>query len=249
MAGLTLTLLGPPSLARDGAPIRLRSRKCIALLAYLAATGKGHTRAHLATLLWPESDGARAQASLRYTLWLLRKSLGDAWLAADRETVSLDRAGAQAVDIVRFRHLLGRSRAHGHPSGEACSRCLDTLTQAVGLYQSDFMAGFTLRDSAEFDDWQSLETKALRQELAGALEHLAHGHAAQGEAEVGIAHAQRWVALDPLHEPGHRCLMRLYAEYGQRSDAVRQYRTCLRVLRDELGVPPDGETTALYQAI
>src|SRR5581483_3635359 len=36
---------------------------------------------------------------------------------------------------------------------------------------------------------------------------------------------------------------------GQRAAAVRQYQECVRILEAELGVPPEGETTALYEAI
>jgi tetratricopeptide (TPR) repeat protein len=43
--------------------------------------------------------------------------------------------------------------------------------------------------------------------------------------------------------------MELYAGSGQRSMALRQYRTCVKVLEQELGVPPLEETTALYEAI
>jgi hypothetical protein len=36
------------------------------------------------------------------------------------------------------------------------------LAEAVQLYRDDFLAGFTLHDSASFDDWQRLQTEALR---------------------------------------------------------------------------------------
>jgi DNA-binding SARP family transcriptional activator len=72
---LTLTLFGSPALADDGVPLRLRSRKCMALLAYLAVTGRAHGRASLAVLFWSESDPKHAHAGLRYTLSWLRKAL------------------------------------------------------------------------------------------------------------------------------------------------------------------------------
>ena len=45
----------------------------MAFLAYLATTGRAHSREALATLLWPEQDESRGRASLRYTLWTLKK--------------------------------------------------------------------------------------------------------------------------------------------------------------------------------
>jgi len=249
MGELTLTLLGPPCLAEDRVPLHLRSRKCIALLGYLAVTTSIHSRARLATLFWPELDSKRAHAGLRYTLSWLRKALQNRWLVVDRETIRLDEGSLAAVDVAQFRELLARCRAHGHLGDEICPECLPVLDQAVELCQGEFMAGFTLRDSPGFDEWQSLEAEALRRELAGALERLAEGYTAQGDVERGIAHARRWLELDPLHEPAHRCLMRLYAGCGRRSDAVQQVEACERLLREELGVSPDPETIALSEAI
>jgi tetratricopeptide (TPR) repeat protein len=111
------------------------------------------------------------------------------------------------------------------------------------------MAGFGLRDSAAFDDWQFFQSESLRRELAGALERLARGRGALGEWEPAIAHARRWLALDTLHEPAYRLLMQLYAWSDQRAAALRQYRECVRILGEELGVAPLEETTAIYQAI
>jgi len=249
MSELTLSLLGSPCLARDGAPIHLRSRKCIALLAYLAVTGVSHARARLTALFWPESDTRRALGALRYTLWLLRKALQDAWLVVEREAIGLDGRERAAVDVIVYRDLLAQCRTHGHPAQETCPACRPLLAEAVDLYQGHYMAGFTLRDSPEFDDWQRFEAQALRQEQAVALERLAQICAAQGDTEAAIACAQRRVALDALHEPTHRYLMRLYALSGQRATALRQYETCEAVLRTELGEPPERATTSLHQAI
>jgi ABC-type oligopeptide transport system substrate-binding subunit len=111
------------------------------------------------------------------------------------------------------------------------------------------MAGFTLRDCPGFDEWQFFQSEGLRHELASALERLVRGHSAQGAYEPAIPYARRWLALDPLHEPVHRQLMQLYTWAGQRALALRQYGECERVLQEELGVPPEEETTQLYQAI
>jgi predicted ATPase len=111
------------------------------------------------------------------------------------------------------------------------------------------MAGFGLRDSVAFDDWQFFQSESLRKELAGVLERLARGRGALGEWEAAIAHARRWLAMDTLHEPAHRMLMALYAWSDQRAAALRQYRECVRVLDQELGVAPLVETTLLYRAV
>lgn len=111
------------------------------------------------------------------------------------------------------------------------------------------MAGFTLRDSPNFDEWQHFQTESLRRELAEALARLVRGQGMQTDFQAAIPYARRWVALDPLHEPAHRQLMELYARAGQRAAALHQYQECVRLLQEELGVPPAVETTALAERI
>jgi diguanylate cyclase (GGDEF)-like protein len=249
MSRLSLYLLGPPRIERDGKPVQIRRRKAIALLAYLAVTGRAHSRDALATLLWPEQSQSRARAGLRTALADLRAALGDGWLEADRETVCLTEDQAPWLDARAFRDLLAACQAHEHASLEACTTCLDVLSEASSLYHDDFLAGFTLPDSPAFDEWQFFESQGLRDELALVLEQLALAHGRHGEHEQAINYARRWVALDPLHEPAQRCLMRLYAGSGQRAAALRQYEACVRMLEAELGVPPGEETAELGRSI
>jgi predicted ATPase/DNA-binding SARP family transcriptional activator len=244
----TISLLGAPRIEHDGVPIEVDTRKATALAAYLAVTRRGHTRDALAGLLWPEYNQTRARAALRRTLSSLGKARQEGWLLTDRESVDLahDDIG---VDVVRFEALLAECKLHGHPVSEVCPSCLPPLTEAVELYRDDFMAGFGLRDSVAFDDWQFFQSESLRRELAGALERLARGRGALGEWEAAVAHARRWLSLDVLHEPAHRMLMILYAWSDERAAALRQYRECVRILDQELGVAPLEETTLLYREI
>ena len=248
MPELRVAVLGPPRLELDGAAVEVDTRKAIALLAYLAVTGERHGREALAGLLWPEYDEAHARAALRRTLSALNKGLRGGWLATDRTSIALDRADLW-LDLARFHALLAECGAHGHPLAETCPACLAPLREAAALHRGDFLAGFALRDADGFEDWQRLQAESLRRELAGVLERLVEVQATAGRWQDAIADGHRWLALDPLHEPAHRQLMRLYAWSGQRGAALRQYRACVRVLDRELGVAPLEETTALYQTI
>jgi DNA-binding SARP family transcriptional activator len=249
MSRLKFYLLGPPRLECDGATLEFNMRKNVALIAYLAVTGHSHTREALVALLWPELEPSRARAGLRRNLSVLRKMLDGEWLAVERETIGLDPTADAWLDVDRFHRLLQAWQEHGHPQDELCPDCLTALAEAVELCQGDFMAGFTLRDSAAFDEWQFFQTEGLRQELASALERLVCGHTAHGDYDAAISYARRWLALDPLHEPVHRQLMQLYAWSGQRAAALRQYAECERVLHEELGLDPGEETSRLYEAI
>ncbi len=249
MPQLNLFLLGPPRLEREGHLVEVDTRKAIALMAYLAVSGESHSRDALATLLWPDYDQTHARGALRRTLSALNKALAGEWLEVDRETIGLNPNVPLWLDVAEFQRRLKSCRSHNHPADTTCADCLATLTEAAALYRDDFLAGFTLRDSPDFDEWQYFQTESLRRELAGALESLVHCHTLRQEFEPAIAFARRWLALDPLHEQAHRELMRLYAWAGQRGAALRQYRECVRILDQELGVPPLDETTQLYTTV
>jgi predicted ATPase/DNA-binding SARP family transcriptional activator len=251
MSRLALFLLGSPRIERDGVLINVDTRKAIALLAYLTVTHQRHSRDVLASLLWPEYDQTNARGALRRTLSTLNKALAGNWLDIERDTISLDSRSSSNfwLDVDHFYNLLDKCRTHGHPASETCPACVSPLSEAVTLYRDDFLAGFSLRDSPTFDDWQFFQADSLRHDLTAALERLVSCYSAMGDFKPAIAYARRWLALDRLHEPAHRILMQLYAWAGQRGAALHQYRECVQVLEQELGVAPLEATTQLYQAI
>lgn len=149
----------------------------------------------------------------------------------------------------QFHDCLTACETRGHPPTETCPDCIPLLEEAVALYRDHFLAGFTLRDSLAFDEWQFFQTEELKDQLASALVRLARHYASQGDFEPAVTRGRRWLALDPLHEPAHRHLMALYAQSGQRSAALRQYETCRDLLTKELRVEPSEETVALCERI
>jgi DNA-binding SARP family transcriptional activator len=248
MPRLAVRLLGPPIAELDGVPIEVDTRKATALLAYLAVTERPHARDSLAALLWPDYDQTSARAALRRTLSTLRKALSGGWVVTQGDLIGLDRDELW-LDTERFHSLAAPRADHAHPPSDPCVDCLTALEEALRLYRDNFLAGFSLRDSPEFDDWQSLQAEALRRELAEALDRLIAGYIAQEDYAMAVRQTQRRLALDPLHEPAHRTLMLLYAWTGERGAALRQYRDCVRTLDEELGVAPLEDTAQLYHAI
>ncbi|MFN2490916.1 MAG: BTAD domain-containing putative transcriptional regulator [Actinomycetota bacterium] len=249
MSRLSLRLLGSPRIERDGVALRVDTRKATALLVYLAVTDDEHSRDSLALLLWPDYDEARARAALRRTLSVLHKGLAGTSLRIDRAKIALEREYLW-LDVALFRQLLAGCAEHrsGGPS-KGCASCAEALTEAVELYRGDLLTGFTLRDSAPFDDWQIFHAEELRRELAAGLSTLVASLADSGDFARAIHYATRWVALNPLQEAAHQELMKLFTGRGERSAALRQYRECVAVLERELGVPPLEATTELYHAI
>lgn len=249
MARLNLYLLGTPRVELDGKAVDLSRRKVLALLIHLAMTRQTQRRDGLATLFWSQSGQAAARASLRRELHTLTNAIGEGWIASDREHVALADHAAIWLDVDAFREQINAYSHHCHTADQACDACLESLHTAVALYQGDFLSGFTLFDSPEFDDWQFFHAESLRRDLANALDALVRLHGGRGEYDRAITYARRWLLLDALHEPAHRELIKLYALSGQQGAALRQYQECTRLLAEELGVEPEAETTSLFEAI
>ena len=210
----------------------------------------------MAALFYPELDQQRARAYLRRDLAVLNTSLARGpdtnsagWLAADRDLVELRRSPSLWLDVDRFRHLAAAGRSHPHSPDTGCAACIPLLTEAADLYTGAFLAGFSLADSAEFDDWQFFQAESLRLELGALLQRLVAGLAEAGSCAAALPYARRWVSLDPLHEIAQRHLIRLYGLEGQTAAALRQYEEFVRLLAEELGAAPEAETTALYEAV
>ncbi|TGQ64174.1 alpha/beta fold hydrolase [Mesorhizobium sp. M00.F.Ca.ET.186.01.1.1] len=231
MERLQLRLLGFPEFRVDGRRIELALRKAAALVIYLAEAGGPVARDVAATLLWPEADAEAARARLRRTLYKIRIAFGAEVISASATSLMLRPPLFVEAD----------SRAFDH----ACDAGL--LTEAADLYRGDYLAGFSMPDCPEFEEWAFFRREALRSRLVQVLERLVDAKIADGEPRDAVVHATRLAALDPLSESAHRHLIRAHLAAGDRAAAERQGETCTRLLRDELGIAPDPATLALLR--
>ncbi len=226
----------------------LKLQKALALLAYLVVSGQPYTREALATLLWPDYDQIGGRGRLRRTLYELNSILASDILTATSDIIRLNDKADVWIDVRAFRQIVQDSLPDG-ASDKLSQKQLQRLEEAAELYSDDFLAGFSLPDAPEFEEWRFFLAEELRRSLAAVLVQLSRAYRQQRAWDQAIQHARRWLALDALHEPAHRLLMRLYASSDRLAAALRQYEQCVQLLQDELGAEPDEETTELYEAI
>lgn len=254
MAHLSLALLGPLRIVLDGQPVSgFAYNKARALLAYLVVEGeRPHHRDALVGLLWPELPDAAARTNLRQALANLREVLGDAtppFLLTTRDSIQFNPASDHDLDVNAFRGLLEACEKHPHRHPKRCRSCAARLAQALNLYRGDFLAEFSVGDSAPFEEWQLRQREWIHQRAMTALTQQANYYEHCGTFERARQSAQRLIELDPWNERAYRQSMRLLARDGQRNAAIAQYETCRRVLERELAVEPEAETSRLYQQI
>ncbi len=249
MACLSLILLGYFQVKLDGKPATgFKSDKVRALLTYLAVEAdRPHRREALAELLWPEWPDRSALSNLRYTLSNLRQAIGDRqasppFLLITHDTIQFNIRSDHWIDTTVFLDLT-------KPARGMVADSIPALEQAVALYQGDFLSGFSIKDSAAFEEWALITREQLHRRMLNVLHRLAILFEQRGEFEQAQTYARRQVELEHWNEEAHQQLMRMLALGGQRSAALAQYAACRRVLADELAVEPSEETMALYQSI
>jgi DNA-binding SARP family transcriptional activator len=192
-------LLGPPRIEIDRRALAINRRKVFALASYLAVTGRTHDRDFLTELSFPDRHRDRAHASLRQTLSILRRLLGKDRVLVSGGSVTL--CGPDLwIDMREFRRLA--SCGHEHSRQGRASEAAAALAAARRLYRGDLMAGFFLKDSPGFEDWQFHEQQNLRMELASILEALVAIDTDRGDLKKALERARAWLDLDPLEEHG-----------------------------------------------
>ncbi len=250
-----------PGLIVDGSghSVALRSRKQLALLAYLVTEHTtAHSRETLLAIFWPDETTPAALNNLRVTLSRLRQlakklepaeTTQPALLIADRRTVQIDPAWVDLADTNRFYRLIESSRQHDHAGRSQCEQCQKLLCQAVQLNQGEFLDGFGLSGCVTFEEWLFMQRERLRLLLLDAYADLAVYAENHGDLTGALDAAQRQIELDPLRESAYRRQMRVLVVQDQRNAALTLFERCRTVLSDELGLDPEPATLALHTQI
>jgi pimeloyl-ACP methyl ester carboxylesterase/DNA-binding SARP family transcriptional activator len=191
------------------------------LLAYLAVTGRPHSRDRLCSMFWPVPDDPRA--ALRWSLTRLRPLLDEPdcpSIVADRESVGLD-LERDTVDILSLRDLVRNGTD---------AILTDTLRQATEALEVDFLEGLDLPDCHEFQSWcigERKETRRLRVRLLTALVNRL------GDVpDEALRHARALSLLAPADEGAQAMLVRLLRAAGRSREAEQQFRSAERRLEE-----------------
>ncbi len=151
-AQFLLRCLGEPGLSSiGGRPIRLRTRKQLALLCFLAMEPRHHSRDELGDLLWPQASRKEARHSLAVAISGLRGKLDRHLFEVSTDRVRL-RPGVIDLDVTRL--------VTGDILGSELEEPLDV---------DGFLLGFELPDALPFAHWRDGEYARLLPNVRDAL--------------------------------------------------------------------------------
>jgi DNA-binding SARP family transcriptional activator len=254
---LHLYALGPPKVRLGEKLVTFPTRKTLALLVYLAIETGAQPREQLAALLWPEASPERSHGSLRNTLDHLQTALRQAsvpgeisYLSVTHNSLSLNPDTPIDFDLRTVERAYALARADRSsrtlPEGSAS---LPLLLSAAACQRGDFLAGFSLGDAPDFDDWVANQREVWHRRLSLILDRLSEIQFAHGEFAGATETASHWITLDALNEIAYRRKMRAHFAAGERGQALETFETCRAILAAELGVEPEPDTAALAERI
>ena len=223
-----MRLFGSLEMPNRVSPPRKPGRKTRALLAYLAATAKPHTRTHLTEMFC--ASAVDPAGSLRWHLSRIRR-LGSDIIETTRHSVAIN--SALTTDVGAF----------------AAAIDVDERVRAVQLYTGDLLDGLTLADAPAFELWLLGERARLRHLFVRVATELLEQQIAENRIDEAIPVAKKMLTHESLHEKIHARLMWLYAQSGQREAALAQFDRCRQLLWDELAVEVSAETRTLHEQI
>ena len=202
------------------------------LTAFLALSGHPVARDHVAATLWPDASEARATGSLRSALWRLRRT-------------------APVVEDVGRRIRLRAGLAIDAAELSAATRAITAAggTMPRSIDQDSFVALVDAEDLLpDWDeDWLVVERERLRHQRLQALERLADALTTAGSAPLAVEAGLAAVRADPYRESARRALISAFIAEGNRSEAVRQFRSYETVLAGDLGIEPSTELEDLVR--
>ena len=203
-----------------------------------------HHRERLAALFWSEYPTTTSRKYLRNALWRLRHALQsvgapvDEYLLISDDSVSLLTPSRYWLDVEVFETTI--TRYQDLSGQESTPEQAAHLEEAVDLYVGDLLEGV-------YEDWCLYDRERLSLLHLNALSKLIVFHELNGTYERGLAYGERILARDHTREKVHRQMMRLHWLLGDRNAALAQYKRCVQVLREDLGIPPMEETRLLYE--
>ncbi len=201
------------------------------VVAYVALHAGPTRRPAIAGALWLDLPEQRAMANLRTALWRLRRP-GPAVIETRGDNLWL--APGIAVDLHEF---TTHARAVIDGTGPADDLRTDLFTGGAELL-GDW-----------YDDWVLIERERMHQLRLSALERLAERLTAAGRYARAAESARAAVEAEPLRESAHRVLIQVHLAQGNRGDALRQYDSYSRLMRDELSLEPSPEMSALVSPL
>ena len=220
-AGLSVRMLGPLTLLRDGSAVELpASRKARALFAYLTLARGPVGRSRLCDLLWDAPNDPRGE--LRWCLSKLRYLFDKPSrirTADDRVALDLEACFVDAVEV-----------ASAVETGPA-TLDIDRLRSLSTLFIGDFLDGLNIDRAPSFAAWLVAQRRRFSACHVAILEQLSLK--LPRDCEEASFFAEKWVEIAPFEQRAHLTLLTAMARQGKLAECEDHLATATRLFESE----------------
>jgi DNA-binding SARP family transcriptional activator len=200
----------------------------------------------LMAALWPEEAPEVAEHKLRVAISALRCSLnrdfvsesGGGYILCKGQAYQLNPSVQLHTDVDEFLTLYQA----GQKASDSEARA-SYYEKACQLYRGPFLV------EDVYAEWSYFRREELMKTYIIMCDKLAEWNLQSQYYEAAAKWASAILQVDRCDEEAHRQLIRAYAAQGRRSEALRQFQQCQRVLSKELGIEPVPETQKLFQML
>jgi DNA-binding SARP family transcriptional activator len=230
-----IRLLGSPRFRIDGEGQALPEKAYVLLAILASADGRSATRSHVRTILWADSDRAKANASLRQLIARIHRveqTSGVMLLSVEGEALGL--TPSCRVDYGDF--LAGMDGQQGGID----SRC----SALADLWHGVLLEGIAFGEAA-VDEWLEARREQMRQRFFDAARRLLELEPLPQHDDAQWRLAEKILEIDQTEEVAYRIMMRICVTRGERGFGLRIFDRCKRILETELGVGPEHQTAEL----
>jgi len=238
--------LGRFKITIDGKPFNFPKKvqkKPLEMLKILISFGERQeiSKAQLSDILWPESDGDKAEQAFYITLHRLRQLLGhDKAIGLREGKLTLDLRYCW-VDSMAFERMLKRAEHYAEKGERNC--VIQSLERAAALYKGPFLSG----DADE--PWAISYSERLRTKFLRAIEKLGSHLAEEGELDRAVECFNRAIEMDDIIEIFYQRLMICLKKLGRRTEALSVYNRCKKTLLYKLRLEPTKQTEKIKQSL
>lgn len=216
----SIGLLGAFSMSVDHRSVALPSN-AQRVLGFLAVSGLEQPRDSVATHLWPAATPDRAMSNLRTALWRVRRA-HPAIIRARRDSVRLE--DGVAVDYELLTAKARRIIAADGPDDAV-------IDVEPDLLEIELLPGWD-------EEWLLMDRERYRQLRIHALERLSELLTTKGLFGRAVDVAYAAIRVEPLHESAHAALIAAHMAEGNRTEAIRHFRSYARLLAEDAGLTP-----------
>jgi len=226
---------------------QMLNRKAKAIFCYLLFHHQKKTaRDVLCETFWPHATPESARNCLNVALHSIRQVVKECapdseFIRFEKDCYFLNPDVYIWTDAEHFQQHWRTGKALELSAG--ITQAVPEYEQALALYKGDFL------EENQFETWLNWERENFREIYMVMLDRLSRYYMQMQHFEAARQFCEKILHLDSCREDIHRRLMECFHGMGQRDRAVRQFRRCRELLREELEVGPSKATLDLYEAI